>query len=446
MVASLPAGPRWHGTISTNKDSVMLDKNFVRENLDFVKERLAARGGNYPLDELITANEEWKKVILRCEELRRRRNDESEAIGQLKRTGKNTAEQQAKVKEITAEIKSLEETLRSAEERLNSLLSGIPNLPHSSVPVGSDETANVEVRRWGSAPVFDFKPLDHVELGSSLGILDMNRAVKIAGARFSLLFKAGALMERALISFMIDVHTKYHGYEEVVPPFMANSNSLFGTGNLPKFAEDLFKIEGTDFYLIPTAEVPVTNIYKDEILDASELPKKFVAYTPCFRSEAGSHGKDVRGLIRQHQFNKVELVKFADPAKSYEEHESLTRDAEDILQRLGLHYRVVTLCTGDLGFSSAKTYDLEVWLPSQERFREISSCSNFEAFQARRANIRVRSENGKRQYLHTLNGSGLAIGRTWLALLENFQQKDGSVVIPEALGPYMGGMKVIRKE
>jgi seryl-tRNA synthetase len=424
----------------------MLDKNFVRENLEFVKERLAARGGNYPLDELIAANEEWKKVILRSEELRRRRNDESEAIGPLKRAGKDTAEQQARVKEINAEIKSLEETVRSAEERLNSLLSGIPNLPHSSVPVGSDETANVEVRRWGSAPVFDFKPLDHVELGSSLGILDMNRAAKIAGARFSLLLKAGALMERALINFMLDVHTKQHGYEEVVPPFMANSNSLFGTGNLPKFAEDLFKVEGTDFYLIPTAEVPVTNIYKDEILDASELPKKFVAYTPCFRSEAGSHGKDVRGLIRQHQFNKVELVKFADPATSYEEHESLTRDAENILQRLGLHYRVVILCTGDMGFSSAKTYDLEVWLPSQDRFREISSCSNFEAFQARRANIRVRGENGKRQFLHTLNGSGIAIGRTWLAILENFQQKDGSVVIPEALRPYMGGMEAIRKE
>jgi seryl-tRNA synthetase len=428
------------------KDVAMLDKNFVRENLDFVKERLASRGGDYPLDELIAANEEWKKVILRSEELRRRRNDASEAIGQLKRAGEDTAEQQAKVKEITAEIKLLEEAVRSAEERLNSLLSGIPNLPHSSVPVGSDETANVEVRRWGNAPVFDFKPLDHVELGSSLGILDMNRATKIAGARFSLLFKAGALMERALINFMLDIHTKHHGYEEVVPPFMANSNSLFGTGNLPKFAEDLFKVEGTDFYLIPTAEVPVTNIYKDEILDAAELPKKFVAYTPCFRSEAGSHGKDVRGLIRQHQFNKVELVKFADPATSYEEHESLTRDAEDILQRLGLHYRVVTLCTGDMGFSSAKTFDLEVWLPSQDRFREISSCSNFEAFQARRANIRVRSENGKRQFLHTLNGSGIAIGRTWLAILENFQQKDGSVVIPEALRPYMGGMEAIRKE
>jgi seryl-tRNA synthetase len=326
------------------------------------------------------------------------------------------------------------------------LLHNIPNLPHASVPVGCDETVNREVRRWGKAPEFDFTPLDHVDLGCSLGILDMDRATKIAGARFSLLCGAGALMERALINFMLDVHTRYHGYEEVFPPLMANSNSLFGTGNLPKFAQDLFKIEGTDYYLIPTAEVPVTNIYQNEILDGSQLPKKFVAYTPCFRSEAGSYGKDVRGLIRQHQFNKVELVKFAEPSKSYEEHESLTRDAEDILQRLGLHYRVVVLCTGDMGFSSAKTYDLEVWLPSQNRFREISSCSNFEAFQARRANIRYRGEDGKRQFVHTLNGSGVAIGRTWLAILENYQQKDGSVAIPEALRPYMGGMEIIKKK
>jgi seryl-tRNA synthetase len=303
----------------------------------------------------------------------------------------------------------------------------------------------VEVRRWGSAPVFGFTPLDHVDLGTSLGILDMDRASKIAGARFAVLCKTGALMERALINFMLDVHTKQNGYQEVLPPFMANSTSLFGTGNLPKFAQDLFKVEGTDYYLIPTAEVPVTNIYQGEILDFSELPKKFVAYTPCFRSEAGSYGKDVRGLIRQHQFNKVELVKLVEPSTSYDELESLTRNAEDILQRLGLHYRIVTLCTGDMGFASAKTYDLEVWLPSQNRFREISSCSNFEAFQARRANIRFRNQDGKRQYLHTLNGSGLAIGRTWLAILENYQQQDGSVIIPEALRPYMGGMEAIRR-
>jgi seryl-tRNA synthetase len=424
----------------------MLDKNFVRENLEFVKERLAARGGSYPLDELMSANEEWKNVILRLEELRRRRNEESESIGKLKRAGQDTTELQAKVKEVTAETKSLEERAATAEERLNSLLHGIPNLPHASVPIGPDETANQEVRRWGTPPSLDFQPLDHVDLGTSLGILDADRAAKIAGARFSLLFDQGALMERALMNFMLDVHTKYHGYIEVVPPYMANSHSLFGTGNLPKFAQDLFKVEGTDYYLIPTAEVPLTNIYQDEILDSAELPKKFVAYTPCFRSEAGSYGKDVRGLIRQHQFNKVELVKFAMPSTSYEEHESLTRDAEDILQRLGLHYRVVMLSTGDMGFSSAKTYDLEVWLPSQNKFREISSCSNFEAFQARRANIRVSSEDGKKQFVHTLNGSGIAIGRTWLAILENYQQRDGSVVIPEALRPYMGGLEVIRKK
>jgi seryl-tRNA synthetase len=421
----------------------MLDKNFVRENLDFVRERLATRRGAYPLDELIAADAERKNLLIRSEELRRQRNEASETIGKLKRAGQDTSPQQAKVKEISAEIKTLEEAVHLAEERLNSFLHNIPNLPNISVPVGSDETANLEIRRWGNAPAFDFAPLDHVDLGSSLGILDIDRAAKIAGARFSLLCNAGALMERALINFMLDIHTQQHGYQEVVPPFMANSASLFGTGNLPKFAQDLFKVEGTDYYLIPTAEVPVTNIFQGEVLDISDLPKKFVAYTPCFRSEAGSYGKDVRGLIRQHQFNKVELVKFADPSKSFEELESLTRDAEDILQRLGLHYRVMALCTGDMGFSSAKTYDLEVWLPSLNRFREISSCSNYEDFQARRANIRFRTEDGKRQYLHTLNGSGLAIGRTWLAILENYQQRDGSVVVPEALRPYMGGMEII---
>lgn len=424
----------------------MLDKNFIRENIDFVGERLATRGGAYPLDELMAADAEWKNLILRSEELRRQRNEASESIGKLKREGQDTSQQQAKVKEISAEIKTLEELVRLAEERLNSFLHTIPNLPNSSVPVGHDETANLEVRCWGNAPELDFTPLDHVDLGTSLGILDMDRAAKIAGARFSLLRKAGALMERALINFMLDVHTKYHGYQEVAPPLIANSTSLFGTGNLPKFAQDLFKIEGMDYYLIPTAEVPVTNIFQGEILDSSELPKKFVAYTPCFRSEAGSYGKDVRGLIRQHQFNKVELVKLVDPSTSYAELEALTRDAEDILQRLELHYRVMALCTGDMGFSSAKTYDLEVWLPSQNRFREISSCSNFEAFQARRANIRFRTEDGKRQHLHTLNGSGLAIGRTWLAIVENYQQRDGSIVVPEALRPYMGGMEIIRKE
>ncbi|MEJ2109961.1 MAG: serine--tRNA ligase [Acidobacteriota bacterium] len=423
----------------------MLDKNFIRENLDLVKERLTARGGEYPLDELLAADKEWKKVMLRSEELRRQRNESTEAIGKLKRSGVDTSDQQAKVKEISSEIKSLEETVHVIEDRLNTILHGIPNLPNSSVPVGTDESANVEVRRWGKAQEFDFDPLDHVDLGANLGILDMDRAVRIAGARFSLLRGDGALLERALINFMLDVHTREHGYQEVLPPFLANSTSLFGTGNLPKFAEDLFKIKDTDYYLIPTAEVPVTNVFQGDILDQSELPVKFAAFTPCFRSEAGSYGKDVRGLIRQHQFNKVELVKFSEPSRSYEELELLTNDAEDILQRLGLHYRVVTLCTGDMGFSSAKTYDIEVWLPSQNRFREISSCSNFEAFQARRANIRFRNEEGKRNYVHTLNGSGLAIGRTWLAILENYQQRDGSVVIPKVLRPYMNGKELLKK-
>ncbi len=421
----------------------MLDRNFVRENLDFVRQRLAARGGDFALDELVSLDAEWKKLTLEAEELRRRRNEASESIGRLKREGHDTTAEQARVKDISSEIKSLEEASRGVEERLNALLHGIPNLPHASVPSGDDADANKEVRRWGRPPDFDFEPLDHVDLGSRLGILDTERAAKITGARFALLAGTGALMERALISFMIDVHVREHAYREVLPPFMVNSASLFGTGNLPKFAQDLFRIEGTDYFLIPTAEVPVTNIFRDEVLDGSTLPQKFVAYTPCFRSEAGSYGKDTRGLIRQHQFNKVELVKFADPANSYDELESLTRDAEEILKRLGLHYRVVVLSTGDMGFSSAKTYDLEVWLPSQNLFREISSCSNFEAFQARRANIRFKAADGKRNFVHTLNGSGLAIGRTWLAILENYQQKDGSVSVPEALRPYMRGLEKI---
>ncbi len=423
----------------------MLDKNFVRENLELVRDRLATRGGDYHLEELMGVDAEWKKFILRAEELRRQRNEASGRIGKLKKAGEDTSAEQARVKEISNEIKVLEEKVGQLEERMNSLLHGIPNLPHPSVPTGRDESANAEIRRWGTPPKFTFQPRDHVDLGSALGILDMDRAAKITGARFSLLVGVGAQLERALINFMLEVHTREHGYTEVLPPFMANAASLFGTGNLPKFAQDLFKVEGIDFYLIPTAEVPVTNIYRDEVLEGSSLPRKFVAYTPCFRSEAGSHGKDVRGLIRQHQFNKVELVKFADPACSYDELESLTRDAEDILLRLGLPYRVVALSTGDLGFSSAKTYDLEVWVPSQECYREISSCSNFEAFQARRANIRFRGADGKRQYLHTLNGSGLAIGRTWLAILENYQQADGSIVIPEALRSYLNGLEVIRK-
>lgn len=423
----------------------MLDKNLVRDKLDFVRDRLSTRGGRYPLDELMATDAERKNILLRLEVLRHRRNEASEAIGKLKKAGDDTEFQQVRVKEISGEIKSMEETVREVENRLDALMHGIPNLPHASVPVGADETGNIEVRRSGTPPSFDFTPLDHVDVATKLGILDMDRAAKITGARFSLLRGGGALMERALINFMLDLHTKEHGYQEVTPPFMANSTSLFGTGNLPKFAKDLFKIEGTDYYLIPTAEVPVTNIFQGEVLDFTDLPGKFVAYTPCFRSEAGSYGKDVRGLIRQHQFNKVELVKFVEPDKSYDELEALTRNAEEVLRRLDLHYRVIALSTGDMGFSSAKTYDLEVWLPSQEKFREISSCSNFEAFQARRANIRYKAADGKRHFVHTLNGSGLAIGRTWLAIVENYQQADGSVVVPLALRPYMGGLDVINR-
>jgi seryl-tRNA synthetase len=423
----------------------MLDKNFVRENLELVRNRLASRGGDYQLEELVAADAEWKRAILQAEEFRRQRNEASERIGRMRKAGEDTAAQQSRVKQISNEIKSLEEKLRLMEERLNSLLHGIPNLPHPTVPSGKDETANVEVRRWGTPRKFDFQPLDHVDLGTNLGILDLERAAKITGTRFALLLGIGARLERALINFMLDVHTREHGYKEALPPFIANSASLFGTGNLPKFAQDLFKLEGTDNYLIPTAEVPLTNIYRDEVIEATSLPQRFVAYTPCFRSEAGAYGKDTRGLIRQHQFDKVELVKFTDPATSYDELESLTNDAGDILQRLGLPYRVVALSTGDLGFASAKTYDLEVWIPSQDCYREISSCSNFEAFQARRANIRFRGADGKRHHVHTLNGSGLAIGRTWLAILENYQLKDGSVVVPEALRPYLDGLEVIRR-
>jgi seryl-tRNA synthetase len=424
----------------------MLDKNLVRDRPDFVRERLLTRGGNYPLEELARIQAEWKRALLDVEELRRRRNEASEQIGRSKRAGCDTAPQQLAVKEISSEIKALEERIGGPgglEEQFNGILHSIPNLPHESVPVGPDSDANVEVRRWGSPPAFDFAPLDHVEIGTRLGILDLDRAAKITGARFALLIGWGARLERALIDFMLDVHTREHGYREVLPPFLASSTSLFGTGNLPKFAADLFKIEGTDYFLIPTAEVPVTNIFAGEVLDEAVLPQKLVAYTPCFRSEAGSYGKDTRGLIRQHQFDKVEIVRFANPATSYDDLEALTHDAESILQRLGLHYRVVVLATGDMGFSSAKTYDLEVWLPSQNKFREISSCSNFESFQARRANIRCRNADGKRQFLHTLNGSGLAIGRTWLAILENYQQPDGTVVVPPALRPYLGGVERI---
>ncbi|HEX8686471.1 MAG TPA: serine--tRNA ligase, partial [Pyrinomonadaceae bacterium] len=422
-----------------------LDLNYVRANLERVRAALDARG--FPagaLDDFAALDAERRRAIAESDALNARRNASSREIGALMKEGrKEEAEARRKeVGELKERIAGLESARDEAERRMQELLSAVPNVPHESVPVGRDESANVEVRQWGEAPRFDFEPLDHVDLGTQLGILDLERAAKIASARFAILRGAGARLERALINFMLDVHTREHGYEETLPPFIVNANALFGTGQLPKFEADLFKLtDERGLYLIPTAEVPVTNIRREEILDASELPLKSVAYTPCFRSEAGSYGRDTRGVIRQHQFDKVELVKLSLPENSYEELEGLTRDAERILQKLGLHYRVVALSTGDMSGASAKTYDLEVWLPSQNAFREISSCSNFEAYQARRAQIRFRRAGGsKPEYVHTLNGSGLAVGRTWLAILENYQQPDGSVRIPEALRPYMGGV------
>jgi seryl-tRNA synthetase len=421
----------------------MLDLNYVRANLERVRAALDARG--FPaaaLEDFAALDAERRRAIAESDALNARRNASSREIGALMKGGrKEEAESRRReVAELKERMAELESARDDAERRMQELLATVPNVPHESVPVGRDETANVEVRQWGEAPRFDFEPQDHVDIGTRLGILDLERAAKIATARFAILRGAGARLERALINFMLDVHTREHGYEETLPPFIVNAHALFGTGQLPKFEQDLFKLtDERGLYLIPTAEVPVTNIHRDEILDASEVPKRFVAYTPCFRSEAGSYGRDTRGVIRQHQFDKVELVKLALPEDSYEELEGLTRDAETILQKLGLHYRVVALSTGDISPSSAKTYDLEVWLPSQNAFREISSCSNFEAYQARRAQIRFRRGGGaKPEYVHTLNGSGLAVGRTWLAILENYQQADGSVVIPEALRPYMG--------
>jgi seryl-tRNA synthetase len=426
----------------------MLDLNYVRGNLEEVRAALEARG--FPvaaLEDFAALDAERRRVIAESDALNAQRNASSREIGALMKEGrKDEAESRRKeVGELKERIAQLDRARDDAEARMQELLSAVPNIPHASVPVGRDETANKEVRQWGEAPWFDFEPQDHVDLGTRLGILDLERAAKIASARFAILKGAGARLERALINFMLDIHTSEHGYEETLPPFIVNRDSLYGTSQLPKFEGDLFKLEDErGLYLIPTAEVPVTNIHRDEILDAADLPMKFVAYTPCFRSEAGSYGRDTRGIIRQHQFDKVELVKLALPENSYDELEALTRDAETILQRLGIHYRVVALSTGDMGFGAAKTYDIEVWLPSQNTFREISSCTNFESFQARRAQIRFRRAGGaKPEYVHTLNGSGLAVGRTWLAILENCQQPDGSVVIPEALRPYMGGLEKI---
>ena len=426
----------------------MLDLNYVRENLESVRAALEKRSlPATALNDFTRADAERRQVIAESDQLNAERNTASREIGALMKDGKRAeADTRRKaVNELKDRIAELDQKREQAEARIHELLTTLPNIPHESVPVGKDESANVEARRWGTKPEFDFAPKDHVDLGTALGILDLERATKIAGARFAILNGAGARLERALIDFMLDLHTGEHGYRETLPPFIVNRDSLFGTGQLPKFAEDLFKLEDErGLYLVPTAEVPVTNYHREEILEASQLPMKWVAYTPCFRSEAGSYGKDTRGVIRQHQFEKVELVKYSLPENSYDELESLTRNAETVLQRLGIHYRVVTLSTGDLGFSNAKTYDIEVWLPSQNAFREISSCSNYEAFQARRADIRFRRAGGaKPEFVHTLNGSALAVGRTWLAILENFQQADGSVIIPDALRPYMGGLETI---
>ena len=428
----------------------MLDINFVRANLVLTRKKLVERG--FPLDlfdRFTELDERRRSLIARRDDLNATRNRESQEIGRLMKAGrKEEAESpRAAVREVGDEIASVEAELTEVEGNLNELMAALPNLPHDSVPAGADESANLEVKRWGTPPLFDFEPRDHVELGTQLGILDLERAAKIAGARFAILAGAGALLERALINFCLDLHTQRHGYREVVPPFIANANALYGTGQLPKFEEDLFKLtDERGFYLVPTAEVPLTNIYSDEILDGAQLPIKMTAYTPCFRSEAGSYGKDTRGLIRQHQFDKVELVKVTRPEESYQELESLTRDAEAALEALELPYRTVTLSTGDMGFAAAKTYDIEVWLPGQNTYREISSCSNCESFQARRAGIRFRRDpNSKPEFAHTLNGSGLAIGRTWIAIVENFQQPDGSVAIPKALRPFLDGLERIQK-
>lgn len=420
----------------------MLDLKFVLSNLDAVKKMLSDRAQKFGLSKLESLNSERKKFQQEFDSLRAEQNKASDEIARLKKEKKDASEILKKMQAISARVKELQPGISKVEEDISKILLEVPNIPHESVPLGRSGDDNKEIRLWGKKPSFSFKPLEHFDIGEKLGILDFNRAAKISGARFTIYKGAGALLERALINFMLDTAVQENGYTEILPPYMVNAKAMTGTGQLPKFEADLFKT--TDgYYLIPTAEVPVTNIFADEVLKESDLPIKFAAYTACFRSEAGSYGKDTKGLIRQHQFNKVELVKFAHPEKSYEELETLTADAEKILQKLGLHYRVVALCTADLGFSSAKTFDLEVWLPGQNAFREISSCSNFEDFQARRANIRFRDSKGKVRFVHTLNGSGIAVGRTVVAILENYQQKDGTVAIPEALQPYMHGLKTI---
>ncbi|OGP91812.1 MAG: serine--tRNA ligase [Deltaproteobacteria bacterium RBG_16_54_18] len=425
----------------------MLDLRFVRENIDLLKEKLILRGDDLDLTPFIQLEKERRELIQEVEALRSRRNQVSDEISRLKQKKGDASDLISRMRGVSDRIKALEDDLKEKEEWVQAFLLVIPNIPHASVPVGKGDADNKEVRKWGEPPAFAFEPKTHWDIGEALDILDFKAGAKLAGARFTLYKDLGARLERALINFMLDLHINEHGYREMLPPFMVNRDVMIGTGQLPKFAEDLFKIEGLDYYLIPTAEVPVTNIHRDEILDEQDLPIYYCAYTPCFRKEAGSYGKDTRGIIRQHQFNKVELVKFSVPETSYDELEKLLADAEEVLRRLEIHYRVVALCTGDLGFSAAKTYDIEVWLPGQGEYKEISSCSNFEAFQARRAAIRFRREGKKgTELVHTLNGSGLAVGRTVVAILENYQQEDGSVVIPKPLRPYMGGIERIEKK
>jgi seryl-tRNA synthetase len=424
----------------------MLEIKFIRQNLTDVKQAMVNRGDHIDLEALIVADDNRKKILLEIEALRHKRNVVSDQIATMKKDGQTAEATMAEMREVSSQIKALDRTLSENEAVMQTILLQIPNIPHGSVPIGQDENDNPVLRTVGHPADMNFEPQAHWDIGEHLGILDFKRAARITGARFPLYFGQGALMERALINFMIDLHVNHHGYQEVLPPFIVNRQSMTHTGQLPKFEEDLFKLEGMDYFLIPTAEVPVTNIHHSEILEEEELPRYYTAYTPCFRSEAGSHGKDTRGLIRQHQFNKVELVKFTLPEHSYNELELLLQNAESVLQKLEIPYRVITLCTGDLGFSAAKTYDIEVWMPAQGVYREISSCSNFESFQARRGNIRFR-RNGRKgtEYVHTLNGSGLAVGRTFAAILENCQQPDGSVLIPKALRPYMGNIESISK-
>ncbi len=422
----------------------MLDKRFLRNNFEFVKKKIEQRGLDTDIDAFTQNDEERRHLLRNIEQLRHKKNIVSESIGEMIKNNEDASKYIIDMKKVSDEIKELEEKIKFVDNNLELILASVPNIPHETVPVGKDETDNLVIKTWGKIRDFSFIPKSHWELGENLDIIDFNRASKIAGARFVVLKGTGALLERALINFMLDLHIKEHGYKEILPPLLVNPESMFNTGQLPKFEQDLFRVSDGEYYLIPTAEVPVTNLHREEILDRKDLPLKYCSFTPCFRSEAGSYGRDTRGLIRQHQFDKVELVKFSRPEDSYNELESLLIDAEEVLKRLGLPYRVVSLCTGDLGFSAAKTYDIEVWIPTQGIYREISSCSNFEDFQARRAKIRFKDDStGKTELIHTLNGSGLAVGRTMVAILENYQERDGSIVLPEVLQPYMNGIKKI---